>query len=457
MATNPKLIKQWIEYLKRNQIVDLKPDPNTDQLKYRRPATIDDVAHFLARDFTEEQINNAISIVLAKKNQGQQPPKLQNNPTQAPSAPSAQVPATPPQQQPQQKPQQPTQPNKKYNNDDAEDVGFRDVPAKQEPRQLGHNAPQEEPESNEPKQLGWKRKPHFKLRSKRDALREAFKNNAGEKVSEEEVEEIFNVISKNGGPKPGADEFDNQEQPQQQQPQQNPEEKKKHELQRIKEIIDNTMSDNQRKAFWNALHENINEAYANRTEVEEIFKDAVRKNAQSHLRKPKIDLSVLQKAWANAGYPSDTDKIGAILSAQGFDDKDIDNVFSRVLGPDYDEADDAEDIGYSDENGNERPVVSPAVQKIVDYIKSNGMQDEIIAYMEQKYGDELADKPAQEQPQQNQGFFSKAADIGKRMFRRKATTEDVRQIFTSILEKERTGRHRLIREMEQTQLGRTKK
>ena len=77
------------------------------------------------------------------------------------------------------------------------------------------------------------------------------------------------------------------------------------------------------------------------------------------------------------------------------------------------------------------------------------MQDEIIAYMEQKYGDELADKPEQEQPEKKQGFFSKAADIGKRMFRRKATAEDVRQIFTSILEKERTGRQRLIREMEQ--------
>ena len=40
---------------------------------------------------------------------------------------------------------------------------------------------------------------------------------------------------------------------------------------------------------------------------------------------------------------------------------------------------------------------------------------------------------------------------------RKAMSEDVRQIFTAIVQEERTARMTLIRQQEQTQLGRTRK
>jgi hypothetical protein len=45
----------------------------------------------------------------------------------------------------------------------------------------------------------------------------------------------------------------------------------------------------------------------------------------------------------------------------------------------------------------------------------------------------------------------------KGWFGQKATNEDVRQIFTSMIQEERTARIHLIKQEEQTQLGRQRK
>lgn len=59
-----KLEKDWIEYLKSSQIVQLKSDPETGKLAYKRPVKLDDVKHFLSSEgYEDEQIETALSFV----------------------------------------------------------------------------------------------------------------------------------------------------------------------------------------------------------------------------------------------------------------------------------------------------------------------------------------------------------------------------------------------------------
>ena len=75
-----KLEKNWIEYLKSSQIVQLKSDPKTGKLAYKRPVKLDDVKRFLSSEgYEDEQIETALSFV---KLTGQPVP------TTAPAAPA---------------------------------------------------------------------------------------------------------------------------------------------------------------------------------------------------------------------------------------------------------------------------------------------------------------------------------------------------------------------------------
>ena len=73
-----KLEKNWIQYLKSSQIVQLKSDPETGKLAYKRPVKLDDVTRFLSSEgYEDEQIETALSFV-----------KLAGKPV-APAAPAA--------------------------------------------------------------------------------------------------------------------------------------------------------------------------------------------------------------------------------------------------------------------------------------------------------------------------------------------------------------------------------
>lgn len=173
---------------------------------------------------------------------------------------------------------------------------------------------------------------------------------------------------------------------------------------------------------------NLTESQINVPDVKAIFKGATDlRNTPSglgkmfkSLRKDKIELSDLQQAWKDDGFSDDTRDIKRILLSQGFSEKEIQKVFAEVFG----KSDTA--AGY------EEPVASPVINKIAEYAKKNGLTDSLIAFMEQEFGEELG--------------------IGK-----KATTEDIRYIFTRILQEERPNRHLLIKEQEKTQFGRKRK
>ena len=158
--------------------------------------------------------------------------------------------------------------------------------------------------------------------------------------------------------------------------------------------------------------------------------------------KSNIDIGSLQKAWASAGYPDDTNDIAQILKKYGFDDQAIETAFVNVLGNDYNNEDGEES------DANDQP--SGTILKIADYIKRAGLTDEITAYMKENFGSELTAEP-------KQGMFKRAMNYGKNLFKRKATAEDVRHIFTNILKEERHGLAGIVKAQEQNQLGRHRK
>jgi len=173
---------------------------------------------------------------------------------------------------------------------------------------------------------------------------------------------------------------------------------------------------------------NINETQINTPDVKAIFKGAVDLRSRPSglgkvfkgLRKDKIDINDLQQAWKDDGFSDDLRDIERILYGHGFSEKEINSVFKEVFG-------DSEDP-----DSYEEPVASEAVSKIASYAKKNNLSDTLIAFMRQEFAEELG--------------------LGKN-----TTTENIRFIFTRILQEERSNRLQLIKEYEQTQLGRKKK
>jgi len=249
MAINPQLTKSWIQYLKNNQIVDLKSDPNTGKLNYKRSVTASDLSDFLElkTDYTPDQIANAIHMVLSKKAIGRQPGKLQNKPI-----PSSDLStwhhsemrpgAFPPKQvgPGQQKIGNKERPaldaplqTKQLGHDplaDVSDVDYRDIP--DEPKQ-------EKPEGR------------FKKWLKKKGLREDFREEQGFELDEKDVEEVFKILSGSQASQQSPD-VDNKKSVPPVSSEKSPEERAE-ELNKLKRVIRDVMSDAQRKSLWRAL------------------------------------------------------------------------------------------------------------------------------------------------------------------------------------------------------------
>ena len=424
-ASKERLVKQWIQYLKNNQIVGLKSDPNTGDLTYKREVTADDVTQFLENntEYSEEQINNAIKMVMAKGAVGSQPAKLQNNPSQ--KEPGRELstwqqndmrPGDP--RQPADVPRLPSaarreMPHKKsnYSKDDAEDIEYTEI-------------------------------------------REAVKDTPSQSLSEKDVESVFSILSSSEpntmadkGKQKGAGAETNAARKVAE-----PEDpaKKQEDIKKMMRIIRDIMTPPQRKMFWRALQsgkEDVTESQINSPDVKAVLKgvSTLRTNPSvlrkiPGLKKDKISVSDLQKAWAEGDtargipqYSDDTRDIKYILSQKfGYSKGEIDKVFSQVFGSDK--------AGKPNE-----PTQSPAIQKFADYAKKNGIDNELIAFMQREFGKELG----LEQP----GMMKKFGD----MFKKKAVAEEVRDIFTAIVNEERSDQPILVRQFQQIHLGRIKK
>jgi hypothetical protein len=174
---------------------------------------------------------------------------------------------------------------------------------------------------------------------------------------------------------------------------------------------------------------NINENQINGADAKAIFKTAsTMRDTPTGMgrilksrRKSKIDMGDLQRAWQEAGYPDDIRDIEHILRDFGFDKKEINKVFGNVFGK-------------SDKGEYNEPTASPAILKIAEYAKKAGIDKELIAFMQKEYG------------------FKESHE-----FEGKAVVEDVRKIFTAIVNEERAALPQLIKSAEQQYLGRSRK
>lgn len=201
-----RLTKEWIGYLKDLQIaISSKTEPG--KLDYIKKVTSDVVSHFLEvkADFTEEQISNAIHMVLARKAQSGGPAKLQNKPTPGTSvsprdnSPQQQAPKQIGSNQPKVAP---AAPRKRYSKDNATDVDYKDL-------------------NEEIKEVAYT-------------------------LDEKDIEDIFSILT-SAAPKVA---------PKKAAPAVNPEAaqaKKEEEIRTLRRTIRDKMSPGQRRALWRAL------------------------------------------------------------------------------------------------------------------------------------------------------------------------------------------------------------
>jgi hypothetical protein len=181
---------------------------------------------------------------------------------------------------------------------------------------------------------------------------------------------------------------------------------------------------------------NINESRINPADVKAVFKDATALRSKpaglgkifKGLRKKEVSFDDLQQAWKEYGsgpaehYPDDTKDIRRILSNFGFDDKEINKVFGKVFGTSDD-----------DEDEYEEPTGTQNINRLIDYAKKNDLVDSMKQFLQDEYGEELG------------------------IAKNKAMSEEIKQIFTAIIQEERLARPVLLRQIEQTQLGRIRK
>lgn len=227
------LTKEWIKYLKNSRIAAMQSDPETGKLNYKRKVTTDDVAQFLElkTDYDNEQISNAIHMVLARKATGTWPSKLQNNPSDKKPGTSLSTwshnEVRPGEKNNSQAPQQ------------AVDIGPTRI--KHDPNSISDIDYKEIPND-----------PNDRTRTKRKSrVKEAFVDEEGYTLSEEEVEAIFSILAKSGKTPDEQPVDDQPEQPEE--PEQPDPESKIRDLNRLKSLIRDRMTDAQRQALWRAL------------------------------------------------------------------------------------------------------------------------------------------------------------------------------------------------------------
>ena len=253
MASN-QLIKDWIQYLKNNQIAAVKSDPTTGKLNYRRSPTADDLVNFLQikTDYDDDTNNNAIESVV-KTRSGSQVSKYNYQP------------------EPDQT-EQPSTQQKKYNTDDATDVEPRydQRPALARPRTSLPAPTPTPPEPDQPqpkKRTGGKIKGELSqtpnairkraARSRRGNITEEFTDDPGEDLSEKDIQAIFDILGKStkstqSNQSTRADAVPGNNKPEQKRI--DPQQVRIEEVNKLKRVIRDTMTDQQRLSLWRALH-----------------------------------------------------------------------------------------------------------------------------------------------------------------------------------------------------------
>lgn len=240
------LTREWIQFLKNNQIVKMQSNPKTGKLKYNRKPTVQELIRFLQikTEYTKEEIRKAIRIVLLSRENSASPTDAQKGITAPPEKGDISTwqhnEMTPGdnERQPYREPLPEPEQSKKYTNDDAEDVEFRDV------------SPDEKQSSDNQKELANKKKPRYKYSGPGNPptrISEDFYDRQGAELSEVDVKKIFKILLT---PPPSPEE------PVTQEP--SPEEimaQKQEYMRKLKQLVREVMTPQQRRSLWRVLSE----------------------------------------------------------------------------------------------------------------------------------------------------------------------------------------------------------
>jgi len=248
MVTNQKLTKEWIQYLKNNQIVELQSDPKTGKLNYKKPVTEDDVIEFLTNNdyFPQEEIDKALDSV-AGSNQ-----------------PASNIATRQDQQPSDQQQQSHNQPSgqQKYDNSNATDVEPRYGPRTALPaptRALSAPQPSQPVKKSRTggKQTGQISQTPNAIRkrqsraSRKAGINEDFTDNPGAELSEKQVEEVFKILT--AGQQAQKQQAGHGQPTDRENTRVDPTQVRAEELNKIKRVIRDKMSDQQRMSLWRAL------------------------------------------------------------------------------------------------------------------------------------------------------------------------------------------------------------
>lgn len=463
------LTKEWINFLRNNRIVSTQQDPS-GKLAYRKQITPDVVLRFceLKTDFDKETINNAIQTVITKKTgispAGDQEKEQEQSASStfsrmgtqlgAQSAPTTNEASRPGRaafsQMGKQLGATPDTPNGPHGATKVSPAKAASGAFSQMGKQLGVT-----PNASKGTQKTTTKPAPAAFSQMGKQLADTGATGSKEVAfNEKDIEMLFDILAGKDLSSQPAREPSQQQTPQQTRSSGAPHAADKQtNIKRLKRLIRDEMSPEQRKSLWRELNDTaLSEAQISPADVNAVFKDAYKlRNASMQgfkgafnsglgkinksLKKDKVDVNDLQQSWKDAGYPDDTRDISKVLKSHGFGESEITKIFSNTFG----------DMSHDDRN-----VSSPAIAKIADYVKKHDLQDDLIAFMQQEFGEELGVTT-------NRGILGKAVDYGKTLFSRKATVEEVREIFTSIVNEERTERHILIRETELKLLGRNRR
>ena len=437
MSNSQQLIKLWIQHLKNKQIVSQQSDPRTGKLAYKRRPTSTDLINFLTlkTEYSDEQIYNAVSIALDNEDGA-----VASSNAVAAGSSSETDNVYGAGKSTRQKPPS-----------DVEDVPYREYSNIKQLRTDSDPDKQKQISRDKYPQLaGLKKNRGGKkpgvLSQTPNAIRKrkarAAKRNLGEDVAdidnefvtEQDVENVFNILQQSAHTSPEKSTPDAPSPV-----------KQEDELDKLTAFIDTKMTPQQRRFLYQALQKDtLSEEQISKDQVRDILSTAAKTRAHSILRKDRINLTDLQQSWKDINFSLDTDDIGKLLKRTGYSEEEINAVFNKVL--------DGVDTDNEYEDTDEVPAAD-AIMKIAEYAKQHGLSDELIQFMEARYSDELIDQPEQPDP----GIFSKAKNWFSKKFNRTATVEEVREIFSAILLTERTLKNRLIKEEEKRNLGRSKK
>ena len=181
----------------------------------------------------------------------------------------------------------------------------------------------------------------------------------------------------------------------------------------------------------------IHEAYISEPDINAVFKDSEKESSGRIFSRNRSTFDDLKQAWIKAGKPDDTNDIVSILKQKGFGNKEITKVFSSVFG---------QDIDHDDDNAS-----NPAVTKFAEYIKKQGLGEEVKQFLQQAFADELGLNKFDA----HKAGYTAGKAVGN--LARKIFHEEIQQIFVRIIQEDRTGIHELIEQHEIKTLGRSKK